>query len=675
MCPALRLWKMLPPLAFILDKAAHLRIATPNMPKNWLEQYFPAVDGLRAVAVIVVLICHFDEAVLPSGYLGVDVFFVISGFVITASLLRSPTEPPFRRLKVFYGKRVKRLLPATLTVVATGCLLLSFFSREPEGYLLTGLSSLVGVSNISLYFNQIDYWGAAASLNPFTHTWSLGVEEQFYLVYPLILILFTRKEVTPGSISRMAALIALLSVLSFAAFIILSKDRPEMAYFLTPFRFWEMGLGTLVYFFLATLGPRFARAICRVPVQCSLLGLAILFFFPKDWGIATIAVPLLSAVIIIQLVLRQSLDREFRKTGLEARATVFIGKISFSLYLWHWVVLVIGRWTVGISWVTVPILIAIIFLLSVATYRWIESPLRKAQWMRSKRLYSVCAPAMVIIAISLFIVSEKSSANFLYLGTEKPPLTKTKEKVAPLGRETDCSRIRTIGNSHSIHLIPMLEPIGEANQIEIITKNAPFIIIPNGKGEDIEKLDSVFEPLEAGDILIISSRNRYLYQVPYLDSTGDIRFDHSKKKSKFGWGLSNWLEQLDIVISTASEKGVKVVHFLPLPEFNEPSAGVMELHEKQWFRILSENRQDLASPEYLEARFPPEYFDEIESRARKHSNFYLFDPMPYLQDSRGNYPRILNGTLLYGDTNHLSEAGARLLIKPFYQFLQENKIL
>ena len=156
-------------------------------------QYRKEIDGLRAIAVSAVILNHFESNLLPSGFLGVDVFFVISGYVITGSLQRTNAESFIDFLLYFYARRIKRLVPALLVFVALTSVALSLFDPAPQTQLKTGLLSLFGLSNLYLIKVGTNYFGDSALLNSFTHTWSLGVEEQFYLVFPLFLwFLYTR---------------------------------------------------------------------------------------------------------------------------------------------------------------------------------------------------------------------------------------------------------------------------------------------------------------------------------------------------------------------------------------------------------------------------------------------------------------------------------------------------
>jgi peptidoglycan/LPS O-acetylase OafA/YrhL len=148
--------------------------------RQFPNKYRPEIDGLRAFAVVAVIINHFNKQLLPNGFLGVDIFFVISGYVITSSLAGRGASTFFEFVKGFYARRIKRLLPALALFVLITSVLICLFNPEPSMSLAVGWQSLFGMSNINLYQTATDYFAPSSELNPFTHTWSLGVEEQFY---------------------------------------------------------------------------------------------------------------------------------------------------------------------------------------------------------------------------------------------------------------------------------------------------------------------------------------------------------------------------------------------------------------------------------------------------------------------------------------------------------------
>ena len=151
------------------------------------NRYLPEIDGLRAFAVVAVTINHFNNDILPGGYLGVDIFFVISGFVITSSLHQRPSKNFKDFISGFFARRIKRLVPALSIFVLITSITISLFNPTPEFSLKTGLTSLFGLSNLYLLKQSTDYFAQSTEFNVFTHTWSLGVEEQFYILFPFLI--------------------------------------------------------------------------------------------------------------------------------------------------------------------------------------------------------------------------------------------------------------------------------------------------------------------------------------------------------------------------------------------------------------------------------------------------------------------------------------------------------
>ena len=153
------------------------------------KTYLPELDGLRAFAVAIVIINHFNKELIPSGFLGVDIFFLISGFVITSSLCNRSENNFWTFISNFYSRRIKRIFPALITCVIVSAIFLCFFNESPEYEIKSAITSLFGLSNFYFIKISMDYFSQTAEINPFLHTWSLGVEEQFYFIWPVTLFL------------------------------------------------------------------------------------------------------------------------------------------------------------------------------------------------------------------------------------------------------------------------------------------------------------------------------------------------------------------------------------------------------------------------------------------------------------------------------------------------------
>lgn len=334
-------------------------------------QYRPEIDGLRALAVAAVLASHFFGAVFPNGHLGVDIFFVISGYVITGTLAAHGEVPLRGFLARFYARRIKRLFPALALVVLVSSVLICLVDPTPLDHLRTGLTALFGLGNVWLYLQATDYFADSAALNPFTHTWSLGVEEQFYLAFPLLFWLGWRLLPRGVAVAALAALV----LASVVAWWLAAAREPMLAFYMVPFRFWQIGLGAVVWLVQARLaedGGRlwWAKAACvAVAAGVAVAPVAI------DARAATLAVALATAAALLLTGSGRA-----RLAGLASRGAVHLGRVSYALYLWHWPVAVMLKWTVGLSPLNGLAGLGLSLILADLTWRWIETPLRRADW-------------------------------------------------------------------------------------------------------------------------------------------------------------------------------------------------------------------------------------------------------------------------------------------------------
>ncbi len=339
------------------------------------ENYRRDLDGLRAIAVLAVIANHFSEVLLPGGYLGVDVFFVISGFVITRSLVARSATGLGSFLMAFYARRAKRLVPALIVCVVVTSLMISLVNPDPGGTLRAGAFALFGFSNYAMFQAGTDYFSPNADLNGLLHTWSLGVEEQFYLVFPLLGWIVLFRDPTAQRRTMFLALVSLTAALSLLAWLKAVELDPMRAFFLTHLRFWELAAGCL----LAGLPNEASRS--GKPGDAILHGLALgamLLLFAIPASFERIATP--AIVLVTVLAIRAGSNGGLLDRALTARAAVWIGTISYSLYLWHWPVIVLSRWTIGIHWWSWPFQLAAMFALAQISWSFIENPLRRRRW-------------------------------------------------------------------------------------------------------------------------------------------------------------------------------------------------------------------------------------------------------------------------------------------------------
>ena len=331
--------------------------------------YRPEIDGLRAFAVLPVILFHMSESFIPGGYLGVDVFFVISGFLITSIIYKELDQDTFS-FRNFWARRIRRILPAMIVVTASTLAISYFFVFRPDQQDIErqGLAALLSVANIYFWQTAGDYWGTAAEHSPFLHTWSLSVEEQFYLFFPLgIYAIFrVRSKAVAGSI--LTAVIA-----SLALFLWGSQAHPTSTFYLLPTRVWELGTGCLLAVLLNSKTRPAQNTGTLATAGLCLIMLSYVFISEPS---GAITIPVIGTALILAFG-QQGVCQKI----LSTRWLVHIGKISYSLYLWHWPLLVFSE--IGeLQWEgnSDKVLIALLtYALAFATYKFIETPMRKWQ--------------------------------------------------------------------------------------------------------------------------------------------------------------------------------------------------------------------------------------------------------------------------------------------------------
>ncbi|MGA7054572.1 MAG: acyltransferase, partial [Mycobacterium sp.] len=366
------------------------------------KEFRPDIEGLRAVAVLAVVLFHADMPGLGGGFVGVDVFFVISGFLITGLLWREVSTAGSVGLRRFYGARARRLLPASamvgvITMIASAVLLPLLQARN---VMIDGIASALYVSNYWFISEGVHYFGGHLPPSPFQHYWSLGVEEQFYLVWPPMIIGTTwlirrarrrAKSDVPSSERPYLVVLALVATVSFALSLVITYVMPAVAFFSLPTRAWQLALGGLV---ALTAGqwhrlPPLAAAItgwaglALILLACTWLSATTLY--P---GTAAL-LPTLGAVLVIGAgcaAPSQGCGRALAVSPMQA-----IGRISYSWYLWHWPVLVLTPVLLGHPLGLAGRLAAALASggLAVLTLRFIENPLRFADRVRRSALASL----------------------------------------------------------------------------------------------------------------------------------------------------------------------------------------------------------------------------------------------------------------------------------------------
>ena len=363
-------------------------------------RYRPDIDGLRALSVLGVLAYHLDHASLPGGFTGVDVFFVISGFVVTGAMDGRTQDRFWGFIADFYARRLARIIPAlVLTLVVTRLLDVVFI---PESWLSSqdvtlGLFAFFGVSNWILQHGQETYFTPRVDYNPYLHTWSLVVEDQFYLVAPLLLYFALRRPGSRPPLGVKAALLVLM-LCSLGFSILATQAMPAMAFYSVASRFYELAAGVLLYLSSSRIKRwppgRFSSGSAIFGLSLILMGFWWAHADHAPWPASLL--PVLGALFLIGGAGVEPKDPVRR--ALSFFPLVWLGKRSYALYLWHWPVDVLFRWTLGLESPACRSLAVLVSLMLAAfSTKWIEKPLRHAAFLERR-------PPSIRILFFLFLI-------------------------------------------------------------------------------------------------------------------------------------------------------------------------------------------------------------------------------------------------------------------------------
>jgi peptidoglycan/LPS O-acetylase OafA/YrhL len=652
---------------------------TPRLQRS----YRPDIDGLRCVAVVAVILNHFDRAALPLGYLGVDIFFVISGFVITSSIYHRAGVGLFRFWSAFYARRFKRLFPALAACVLITSILICFVDPAPAASLRTGLSALVGLSNMYLLKQATDYFGTWADLNAFTHTWSLGVEEQFYLVFPLAVWATGVRRTPSRAPGAFIAAVTISSVASLMFYIFISSKNQPMAFFLLPSRLWELGVGVLLFSF-SPAEPQILRLAQKMPSGLLLAGLVVLFFLPAEAEVpTTIAAVALTAALIASL---RPAALAYRLLTLPTM--LYLGKISYSLYLWHWSVICLSRWTFGLYWWLAPLQFGLMLALAAASFYALEAPLRRTQWSHSQLRSFFYGLASVLSIVVTMVLLLGSGHTHFYLGTTVVDATfKPRIVTSPKGT------LLLIGDSHAGQFTRLAEDISASfglRHIVISNGATPFppILFSTPVGgltfeknrsaeasmqRDVQRAVAGLNPHET-NIIILSSfysfyfeplRGERRYQVmTHYDATGQtITVEQS---------LDNWLDALKAFAFQNRRSHIVIILSTPEMGYIYPLA----LCQIEWFRPHLSDQCNIQVDRQGTVALLAKLNSRIIQAVAGSPNVSIFDPMPAICPKAEAVCRSDDGDgRLFADEDHLTAIGVRRVEVALSDFLVKNGLV
>ena len=685
-------------------------------------KYVPQIDALRAVAVIAVLLFHLNNRFLPGGYSGVDVFFVVSGYVISRSMVELDATQWWRFVGEFYSRRALRILPALLVCLCVSFTLTTIFI--PKAWLSTtiydtALYSFWGFGNIALLKSGDGYFAPRIEFNAFAHMWSLGVEEQFYLLFPWVFLLWLVVRARGGERRNVGTLVlgALLLVsLLYCAYT--TRRNPALAYYGLPARFWELAAGGLLFQFHSA-GRRLVRDASG-PQSAQLwvsLGLIVLGFvasvqawFPFPWAFAAVV----GTAGVIDVVTAKEIGNDRLVLWLGSPSLIWVGRRSYSLYLWHWPIYALFRWTVGLETaVEMVIALALSFAAASASYRWVETPFRSAPLMRRARQgYLVFAGLACVYVLSRTVklmeahrwwlsasvtegvVVDWYMDDWIRASNGEAPVCSLRSDETPMpeggsvlilradrcengtrSTESD-TRLFVAGNSHAVAYKDMLSRLALKEQFRVylyFRSNCTLFKLTtsfdNESGECQRFLNAVLNDIgknaRSGDIVFLPS-----LRLPRLSDQWGQMSEAEATQSLFSVSATESRrvarEETLRMLQPYIRSGVRVIFEAPKPLFRAPAFRCSD-----WF-----NRRNpvcapgLSVPQDFMLRYRQPVVDEMTNLARLDDAISVWDPF-YVLCPNATCEAVVQGKPLFLDGDHVSTHSNELLYPSFAEFVKK----
>lgn len=644
------------------------------------------IDGLRAISILAVVAYHAGLPILGGGFIGVDVFFVISGYLITAHLVKEWRSAGRIDLTAFWARRVRRLLPALFVVLLTVLALAPFVLARASGEV--GALSRAALSAVALNANHFfllqagDYFGPVAETNPLLHLWSLSVEEQFYLVWPLALVLLLPR------VRSIAGPIAMLALLSLCLALVMTPRMPAAAFFTMPPRAWELLAGALLAVIpLSWPGFKRLRPAMLVSSGFFLVVLAAVFINAGAWFPAPAGVlPVAGAVLIL---LGGSLDASNRASRLLGSGWMsYLGRVSYPWYLWHWPLLVFSRSRrLYESDPLMDVLMVVLSLvLAVATYEWLEKPMQRRLGISRRLLVKAAAAslglAVIALALGMWVrygwnYSPKERQLVQVRGDMPTDRCLFGTTVAMDSREArDCAlvagapsrpRVFLLGDSHANHWLPALEravatqggalgelamrrcaPLAqdfpERHCVDFNRDVRQYLGGLNARGMLAGIVVSARWP-EATGAIVPSVADSAANQGHWYSEPGAVSDD--QKRERFAWAFKDLLDW------SASQQ-IPMVVVMPSPVLRFATPHCLALRPASGCGISR-----AATDVYMHASE-----SVIRALAPGYRNVRLLDPKAFMCNDVA-CPAAIEGTVAYSDDDHVTKTFSTMSAKYF----------
>lgn len=690
------------------------------------SEYRADIDGLRTIAVLSVFLFHLQPALLPGGFLGVDVFFVISGYLISGIILREHHQRKFSFIH-FYARRIKRIFPALFVVIVLSSLVATFL-LVPETYTNFMKSARYASAQLANFFfsQEVDYFSEGFSGQPLLHTWSLGVEEQFYLFWPLLIFLcfrFFNRSKAPDSVlpaspppvltvsnktdpstkmragnikkavnKKIAGVLLLIFLISSLACYVLAVTEYNLAFYMFYTRAFEFCVGGFIALRIMPEPETKAANLLIGTVGIVLLFFSFIFikeeFLGRPFLQGGILIPCVGSALLIYANWRRSIINRMLATRLPAS----IGKISYSLYLYHWPVIIFYKIfinTIEIGLYASVGIIIVSFVLSILSYLLVEQPARKSGF--SDRCIIIMAVLAIIGFALLFNSLEEYDTapwRITRYDTESqdtPTLQYAEECRETRGdalwfykcrqtAEAETPIIALVGDSHAPHFLLSLTKWAGKNGYNVKylgNAGCPMLLgdihikqrmFDDKYRKQCEKSLVIFETgiVEDPRVEFVLVAQRFdLYddgkaygsdsrKISFRDSDGKIVEDHTRY----------YREQLAYTVNRIRQAGKNMVILKQVPIFSDIDLCTWEPFIK---KLFSQKKVCEYDPEFIRRGQQPS-IDFIDNFASAYQ-VELFDPLPYFDSP------LQNGVNTYHDTDHLNEHGVHFLVPHFAEVM------
>ncbi len=674
--------------------------------KTGLTYYRPDIDGLRAIAVLAVIFFHANVFGFEGGFVGVDMFFVISGYLITGIILRDYHEGTFT-FKKFYLRRIRRILPALLVVIFT-TLILAAFVLLPDDFTVMSkhiIATLLMMPNIRMWRASGDYFSPTVDSNPLLHLWSLGVEEQFYLFFPLALFLVLR-YVKHQWRQIFLYTVTLLVFTSFAVWAAFAK--PAFAFYWLPPRAWELLCGAfLAYFHYKTLTAnldRFQHVLAFIGLACILIAIVL----PKDAAVYSVFLHQVLAVVgTVLLIQGNRLGNTLVFHLLIWKPLVGIGLISYSLYLWHWPLLSFPHYWLSpyiLPWYGTALLMMVAFLLAYVTWRYVEMPFRHQALYSNSSVIKLVFSAQLVLLLCVVgiwygngIPRRFNNLSNIYLsGAEDVNPLQKQCHGDPQSNDSPLSINQCVfgGGAAEALLDPQFVVWGDshANSITPIFKELAHEYSLAGLQTSLSSSPALLD-VSLGDVKLLRNKNWHEYNQNTLKLLNDLSikdvflvgrwiydvYGHTKFERECQGGLDSDLQSstttdprlafeygLEKAVATLVAKNKRIWLVLPVPEMDRTVPRWLTFHNAGKTEVWVDNP-------YPERAASLRLFFE---RLSQQYGVHLLDPLPHLCRADGKCRIAHEGKAVYVDNNHLSASGSLLLadmLRPAFEIMKQDK--